>query len=157
MLASILDSTHRLYPRNFAESGLPSDKQLDVLSYPSHIKQYTGHQMTKFTSPTRLVNIWGNRYSVLSGSEDGNLFLWDANTQNVEIKGAAHEGVILGVDTYQSAHGHTVIATSSADGFVKIHEIVDNQQVDDVDQCQMQSIQMDRKNSEPEHSMDVDE
>ncbi len=136
ILASVLDNTHRLYHRHFEDSGHQLDKSLDILSYSSHIKQYMGHQNAKFSSPSRLFNVFGDRYSMISGSEDGNLILWDSNSQEISIKSKVHDGVILGLDILQKSDQECLLATCSADGTVKIHEFVDSAQPDATGLCE---------------------
>lgn len=58
---------------------------------------------------------------VVSGSEDGNLVWWDVQSKEILQKEEAHEGVVLGVDTW----GHVgLVVSAGLDRTVRIWERV---------------------------------
>ncbi len=98
VLASYLDHSLRLW--NFQTSRC--------------LKEYTGHQNEKYCcfSTFSLTHGDGKQSVVVSGSEDGCVFLWDLQTKAIIQKLPAHSDVVLAV----SCHPHvSIIATGSMD------------------------------------------
>jgi COMPASS component SWD3 len=82
-------------------------------------KTYMGHTNVKYPlGSTFGYGPPGSQGFVVSGSEDGELVFWDANTKEVVQRVKAHEGVVLWVDTCPKLPGRLV--TCGLDGKVLI-------------------------------------
>ena len=67
----------------------------------------------------------GKQAFAASGSEDGNLFLWDVTSKEVLQKLEGHEGVVLGCD----AKGKLLVS-GGLDGTVRIWTCAEDEDVD---------------------------
>ncbi|KAL6714625.1 WD domain protein [Lecanora helva] len=110
ILAWTLDSSIRLW--NYVEGRC--------------MKTYQGHKNEKFS----LAGAHGSytnkeetekRAFVVSGSEDGKIFTWDINSKEILQTVEGHEGVVLGVDTWDEGG---LMASCGVDKTVKIWERV---------------------------------
>ena len=92
------------------------------------VKTYQGHTNTKFSIGGAFgiyFKYGGSAASteppsalVVSGSEDGSLWIWDVGTKNVLQKvDKAHSGVVFGTDAYSTSR---LIVSGGEDGVVKI-------------------------------------
>ena len=86
------------------------------------VKTYQGHKNEKF-STTGAVGVYTNsddserRAYIVSGSEDGKIFAWDAQGKEVLQVMEGHEGVVFGVDTWDESG---VLATCGQDKTVRV-------------------------------------
>jgi COMPASS component SWD3 len=85
------------------------------------VKTYQGHTNAKFSVGGAFGVYGAPEYPcafVASGSEDGSIWLWDVSTKNVLQRiDAAHEGVILGLDTHPT---EPLIVTGGVDKTVRV-------------------------------------
>jgi COMPASS component SWD3 len=118
VLAWTLDSSLRLW--NYVEGKC--------------VKTYQGHVNSKFSTGGAFGTYRDREYGssqerafVLSGSEDGSIWMWDVSSKAVlqTIKDA-HEGVIFGADFH--SNGQRLIASGGADGLVKIWKLEESQE-----------------------------
>ncbi|KAI9743928.1 MAG: WD domain protein [Claussenomyces sp. TS43310] len=98
-------------------------------------KTYQGHENKKY-SIGGAFGVYGRDAFVVSGSEDGNLLIWDVKTKNILQKIEAHEGAVLWADTHPT---QDVIVTCGLDATVKIwvnddaDDVEGNEQVEKVE------------------------
>lgn len=110
MLAWTLDSCVRLW--NYVEGRC--------------VKTYQGHANTKF-SLTGAFGTYGvsdddrderdARAFVVSGSEDGMVVWWDVQSKEVLQREGGHEGVVLGVDTWEPG---SLVVSGGTDRTVRV-------------------------------------
>ena len=73
------------------------------------MKTYQGHTNEKY-SLSGAVGVYANvdeserRAFVVSGSEDGRIFTWDIQSKEILQTMEGHEGVVLGVDTWEEGN-----------------------------------------------------
>jgi COMPASS component SWD3 len=79
-------------------------------------KTYQGHENKKY-SIGGTFGVYGREAFVASGSEDGSIVLWDVKSKNILQTFAAHEGVVLWVDTHPTL---PMIVSCGLDGAIKI-------------------------------------
>lgn len=97
LFVSTLDSRHRLFPRYQQEkiegsSSLP----LSVVEQAT-LKEYRGHTNKRFALCTRTFRLQGNREILVSGSEKGQVCMWDVATAQLLISFLAHHGTLCSV------------------------------------------------------------
>lgn len=63
------------------------------------MKTYQGHTNQKY-SISGAFGIHQDEAFIISGSEDGSIFIWDVTSKKVLQKLEGHDGVVLGVDTH---------------------------------------------------------
>ena len=80
-------------------------------------KTYQGHVNTKF-SLGGAFGVGGSEGYIVSGSEDGDIFFWNARTKDVLQTVSGHEGVVSWVDTSSAKPG--VVVSGSLDGTVRL-------------------------------------
>lgn len=65
----------------------------------SVVKTYAGHHSAKYCTPARLHVTGGEQVFIVSGSEDGALFVWNSNTRQVAAQTDCWAGTpIIGCD-----------------------------------------------------------
>jgi COMPASS component SWD3 len=79
-------------------------------------KTYQGHENKKY-SIGGAFGVCGNEAFIVSGSENGDIVIWDVKSKNILQKVGAHTGVVSWVDTHPSLD---VIASCGLDGMIKI-------------------------------------
>ena len=90
------------------------------------LKTYQGHANSKY-SLTGAFGVYGGRSGergkkafVVSGSEDGGILWWDVVSKDVLQRVDGHEGVVLGVDTWEGDGG--LVVSCGSDKTIKIWE-----------------------------------
>ena len=63
------------------------------------VKTYQGHKNQKY-SIGGAFGVHQDEAFIVSGSEDGGIFIWDVTSKEVLQRLDGHEGVVLGVDTH---------------------------------------------------------
>ncbi|KAI4164920.1 MAG: hypothetical protein LQ342_001553 [Letrouitia transgressa] len=94
-------------------------------------KTYQGHVNTRF-SLSGSFGIYGvtnqepgeRKAFIVSGSEDGEMLWWDVQSKEILQKEEAHEGCVLGVDTWEKGG---LVVSCGLDKLVKIWERVDQE------------------------------
>jgi COMPASS component SWD3 len=85
------------------------------------MKTYQGHLNAKFSISGAFGTYATRDYPfafIVSGSEDGSIWLWDVSTKTVLQRiGGAHKGVVLGVDTHPS---EPLIVSGGADRTIRV-------------------------------------
>lgn len=84
------------------------------------VKSYTGHTNTKFCAAAGVALApEGERHAVFSGSETGEVVLWDLQSRGVRTRLPAHSDAVLAVDAHPS---RALLATggTESDRTVKI-------------------------------------
>ena len=79
-------------------------------------KTYQGHVNKKY-SIGGAFGVVGNEAFIVSGSEDGEIIIWDVRTKEVIQKLSGHDGVVLWVDT---SPGGGKIVSAGLDGTVRV-------------------------------------
>lgn len=79
-------------------------------------KTYQGHENKKY-SIGGAFGVYGQEAFVVSGSEDGNIVLWDVKSKNILQRLEGHDGVTLWVETHPCLD---LIASGGLDAKVKI-------------------------------------
>ncbi|KAL9615212.1 MAG: hypothetical protein Q9167_000306 [Letrouitia subvulpina] len=94
-------------------------------------KTYQGHVNTRF-SLSGSFGIYGDtnegrgerKAFIVSGSEDGEMLWWDVQSKEILQKEEAHEGCVLGVDTWEKGG---LVVSCGLDKLVRIWERVDQE------------------------------
>ena len=87
------------------------------------VKTYQGHRNERFSlSGTFGVYGGGGQAYVASGSEDGNIIIWDVVKKNILQELSGHQGAVLGVD---SLPGQDLLISGGLDRTVRIWETVE--------------------------------
>ena len=82
------------------------------------VKTYQGHINEKYSiSGTFGTYGGGDQAFIASGSEDGNIALWDVPSKNILQQLEGHEGVVLGLDTLL---GKDLLVSGGLDRTVRI-------------------------------------
>ena len=82
------------------------------------VKTYQGHKNTKYSIAGAFgVYGAGEQAFAASGSEDGNIYLWDVPSKNILQTMEGHESVVLGLDTLS---GPDLIASCGIDRTVRV-------------------------------------
>ncbi len=101
------------------------------------VKTYQGHANSKYSlggafglyGGSNQDRSWGReskKASVVSGSEDGGILWWDVVSKEVQQRVDAHEGVVLGVDTWDGEGG--LVVSCGLDKAIRIWEKVMRQE-----------------------------
>ncbi|KAI6250032.1 WD repeat-containing protein 5 [Erysiphe necator] len=85
------------------------------------LKTYQGHTNKKY-SLGGTFGVSGTESFIISGSEDGNIFLWDVKSKTVMQRLLAHDGVVCWVDTCPE---NNMITSGGMDGVIHIWVDVD--------------------------------
>ena len=102
VLAWTLDSSLRLW--NYVEGRC--------------VKTYQGHKNTKYSIGGAFgVYGRGDQAFAASGSEDGNILVWDVTSKNILQTLEGHESVVLGLDTLS---GQDLMVSGGIDHTVRI-------------------------------------
>lgn len=129
LLVSSLDSTHRLF--SIKDGGVGNDN--DVLEginsqtrgQPSLtlVREYRGHSNSSYAISSSICSLPSStgeeRDFILSGSEDGKLFTWDINQQNVCSSAEAHLGIVFAV----ACNNQSQYASGGKDATIKLWNI----------------------------------
>ncbi|MCJ1281753.1 hypothetical protein MMC26_001076 [Xylographa opegraphella] len=82
------------------------------------VKTYQGHSNEKYSIGGAFgVYGGGDQAFIASGSEDGNITLWDVPSKNILQRLEGHDGVVLGLDTLS---GKGLLVSGGLDGTVRI-------------------------------------
>ena len=82
------------------------------------MKTYQGHINQKYSIGGAFgVYGGGDQAFIVSGSEDGNIALWDVPSKNILQRLEGHEGVVLGLDTLS---GKDLLVSGGLDRTVRI-------------------------------------
>ena len=87
------------------------------------VKTYQGHKNSKF-SITGAFGVYGGggQAFVVSGSEDGALYIWDVSSKDVLQRLEGHQNVVLGVDALSNQE---LLVSGGLDHTIRIWETVD--------------------------------
>lgn len=107
VLSASLDSTIRLW-NYFANDLKP-------------VKTYSGHTNAKY-SISPLFHMWKTQPLVLSGSEDGTIWVWDVQSTLALSSWKAHSDTVVALDARE---GTLVSASLEKDLSVKVWKLVD--------------------------------
>ena len=91
------------------------------------VKTYQGHRNERFSlSGTFGVYGGGVQAFVASGSEDGDIVIWDVVRKNILQRLSGHEGVVLGID---SLSGQDLLVSGGLDRTVRIWEAIESDDI----------------------------
>ena len=74
--------------------------------------------------------VYGDEAFIASGSEDGNIVIWDVKSKNILQRLEGHEGCVLGVDTHPT---DPMLVSCGLDGSVRLWK---NEGIDEVENHQ---------------------
>jgi COMPASS component SWD3 len=84
------------------------------------VRSYEGHVAQKYLINSAFVVLEDKSVFVLSGSEDGNVFLWNLQGMDVAMQESAHDGVVVSVSANVDG---TMFSSGGLDGVVNIWSI----------------------------------
>jgi len=119
VLTSSLDSTHNLYShKTFTGGEVGQKREPSKHLNPIPSRSFNGHIIEKYSSNSTF-HQWNDINCILSGSEDGKVFLWDLNSTNLFTSFTAHEDVVMSVASHPSTESSQFVS-ACRDGSVKI-------------------------------------
>jgi COMPASS component SWD3 len=102
---------------------------------------------------------WGGgaQAFVASGSEDGDVLVWDVTSKDILWRGKGHKDVVLGVDYGRTKDGKGLLASGGKDRDVRIW-MIDSEETDEEQQARRKSGQQaDDNDMDLNMTMDMDE
>ena len=107
------------------------------------VKTYQGHLNTKYSlsgcfGEYHFVNEETGHSSIeafiVSGSEDGDIVMWDVNTKDIMWRGSGHKDVVLSVDCTKTLDGRGLLASAGKDRSLRVW-------IEDITPIQAEEIQ----------------